>query len=76
MQIVFQKDDFPKKVVRGRSVSKNMIVVSFRRSGAVAVIPLEQILVNVIVKFICPKPSERWIASAQGAAPWHSFSPR
>lgn len=41
MQWVFEEDGPPLKVVRGRSVSKKMIAAFFRRSGPVAVIPLE-----------------------------------
>lgn len=40
-QWVFEEDNLPTKVVRGRSVNKKMIAVFFRRSGPVAVIPLE-----------------------------------
>lgn len=40
-QWVFEEDELPTKVVRGRSVNKKMIAVFFRRSGPVAVIPLE-----------------------------------
>lgn len=40
-QWVFEEDDLPTKVVRGRSVNKRMVAVFFRRSGPVAVIPLE-----------------------------------
>lgn len=38
---VFEEDDLPTKVVRGRSVNKKMVAVFFRRSGPVAVISLE-----------------------------------
>lgn len=38
---VFEDEDLPTKVIRGRSVNKKMIAVFFRRSGPVAVIPLE-----------------------------------
>lgn len=40
-QWVFEEDALPTKVVRGRTVNKKMIAVFFRRSGPVAVIPLE-----------------------------------
>lgn len=40
-QWVFEEDELPTKVVRGRSVNKKMVAVFFRRSGPVAVIPLE-----------------------------------
>ncbi|XP_049873459.1 histone-lysine N-methyltransferase SETMAR-like [Pectinophora gossypiella] len=40
-QWVFEEDELPTKVVRGRSVNKKMIAAFFRSSGPVAVIPLE-----------------------------------